>query len=354
MARRIIRDYLLKSVRIQESKAFLRITGKRGFEQEIEPVISDSFKVDIALEMPHDVINEIETKINEAIKLKDTKKVYRLFIQLCEVALHLEKQVQLEIYSESLYNANDIIYISDCKVYEKPRNEEIKSPRILLKDIPDIKLEYCSLSVGFGNYVHVQRDGFMLYCALTGEGKTYFAIDNLRNLQKQFNQVVIFAYEITANDYLTRLANHFKISKDEVRKEFGNIIIDTTKNFDAIIREYKTHPGPIAFIVDNIDNLPLEAEGSAFYQSVWLKEFDYFIKQYGHFAVILSQMKKTDARVKKEELTVYDVAGSKDRVDLSRTVIFTFFDEDNKRYRYKPLKYGTMERFSEIFDWHPQ
>ena len=74
MARKIIRDYLLKSVRIQESKAFLRITGKRGFEQEIEPVISDNFKVNIVLEMPHDAIIEIETRINEAIKLKDTKK----------------------------------------------------------------------------------------------------------------------------------------------------------------------------------------------------------------------------------------------------------------------------------------
>ena len=348
--RKIIRKYKVLTIRIIESRAVIRVKARTGLEMEVEAVIDDDFELINKLEVVPESLAEQISTLELASKIKGSKAVYPAFINVARVALEIGKEVTLEIWSKEMYNFTDTIFVRTCIITEEKILEVKESPRILLKDITSTKLSYVSLSAGFNRFAHIQNDGFLLYCALTGEGKTYFAIDNLRNLQKQFERVVILAYEITAGDYLNRLSKHFKLSHEEVKREFGNIIIDTTKSFQAIEAEYDRGV-KTAFIVDNIDNLPLDHDGEAFYQSKWLKDFDYFLKKNGYFAIVLSQMKKSDNRIKKEDLTVYDVAGSKDRVDMARSVIFTYYDEKLSRYNYKPLKIGSMERPDEVDFW---
>lgn len=229
------------------------------------------------------------------------------------------------------------------KVILTPDEEAITSFRLSEIDLRPLDYVKLKLTNGFGQ-VAIQSDGFVLYCAQTGEGKTYFALDNLPLLIKKFQLVVVLAYEITPQDYLFRLKDHFGYATvtDVIKYFDSRVIIEKSQNLKHLREKYGTYEkGSVAFIVDNIDNIPLESRFDGRHQANWLREFDDFIKEQSYFAIVLSQMAKRDKKAKKD-FDSYDVGGSKERVDLARTVIYTYFDDEINRFTYKPLKYGSM------------
>lgn len=255
--------------------------------------------------------------------------------------------VELEVSFEKRYGTEHKYKIHAVHIHKK---KEVVKTAVKLGEIDVRPIDRVRLKVGRAGYTYIQSDGYLLYAAMSGEGKTYFAIDNIPHLVDKFGKVIILAYEITPLDYLNRLCEMLHKSPDRIKEEFGDsVIIETEIDIGKLKRTYSKKNGyrDVAFIVDNVDSLPLEIEGEAHYQSRWLKQFDNYLKSNGYFGVVLSQMKKQQEKFKKEELTQYDVAGSKDRVDLSRSTIFTWFDEVDKNYKYRPLKLGSMKRDSD-------
>ena len=55
------------------------------------------------------------------------------------------------------------------------------------------------------NELHVQRNGFLVYCAPTGQGKTYFALSNLEYLSKQAEVVLYINLELSVDDIYNRI-----------------------------------------------------------------------------------------------------------------------------------------------------
>lgn len=253
--------------------------------------------------------------------------------------------VELEVSFIKRYGSEEKYMVHTVIVNKKPEN---KNTLINIRDINIDPIDYVRLKLGNKGYVYVQADGYLLYAGQSGEGKTYFAIDNIPLLVKKFGTVIILAYEITPRDYLFRLASMLGETPEQVKKDYdGKIFIETEIDMAKLKHKFSKYEN-LAFIVDNVDNLPLEMQGVPHYQSRWLKQFDNFMKENNFFAIVLSQMKKMQEKTKKEDLTQYDVAGSKDRIDLSRSAIFTWFDEKTKIYMYKALKLGSMKRDSDI------
>lgn len=253
--------------------------------------------------------------------------------------------VELEVSFEKRYGSEENHILHTVIVNKKP---EKKKTSLDISDIKIAPIDYVRLKLGNRGYIYIQADGYLLYAGQSGEGKTYFAIDNIPYLVAKFGTVVILAYEITPLDYLVRLASMLRMTPAQVQKNYkGKIIIETEIDMAKLKHKYSKYES-LAFIVDNVDNLPLEMKGEPHYQSRWLKQFDNFMKENGFFSIVLSQMKKMREKIKKEDLTQYDVAGSKDRIDLSRSALFTWFDEETKMYMYKVLKLGSMKRVSDI------
>lgn len=253
--------------------------------------------------------------------------------------------VELEVSFIKRYGSEENHKIHTVIVKKKP---EKKNTSLDISEIKIAPIDYVRLKLGNKGYIYIQADGYLLYAGQSGEGKTYFAIDNIPYLVKKFGTVVILAYEITPLDYLIRLASMLRKTPEQVQKYYkGKIIIETEIDMAKLKHKYSKYEN-LAFIVDNVDNLPLEVQGESHYQSRWLKQFDNFMKENGFFSIVLSQMKKMREKIKKEDLTQYDVAGSKDRIDLSRSALFTWFDEETKMYMYKALKLGSMKRDSDI------
>lgn len=264
-----------------------------------------------------------------------------LMTQVTSVIIKNPANVVFECSFEKKYSQLDNFFIE--KVIITPNTEAITSFRLSEIDLRPLSYVKLKLSSKFG-FVAVQADGYVLYCAHTGDGKTYFALDNLPLLIKRFRLVVVLAYEITPQDYLYRLKDHFGYAtvKDVVSYFDSRVIIEKSQNLNQLREKYGEYDkGDVAFIVDNIDNIPLESRFDGRYQANWLREFDDFIKEKAFFAIVLSQMAKRDKKLKKD-YDSYDVGGSKERVDLARSVIYTYFDETVNMFTYKALKYGSM------------
>lgn len=222
------------------------------------------------------------------------------------------------------------------------RSYKVAKMEYTLPEISTDPLSYIDLKLGL-DYITVQADGFMLYTAPTGQGKTYFALDNMDRLCKVFDKVVILAYEITERDYLNRMNDMYGTrTAQELVARFGDKIIIS---FYQNIRQIRSvhNEGRICFIVDNVDNISLATDSDAFFQANWLREFDKFIKEEGHFGIVLSQLNNKADKAKYKDVTVDHVAGSKERVDLCRSAYFTWFDESTHKYEYKYLKLGTSK-----------
>lgn len=222
---------------------------------------------------------------------------------------------------------------------EKPYSTVVGDP-IWLKDVKIEPITYLSYHLG-GNELQVQRDGFVVYAAPTGNGKTYFAIHQIKHLWINFDIIVYLNYEINANDLLNRFQD-YKIPVPE------NLIIWTNKDVDSIVSWLKENNFEHAlFIVDNLDNL-ISGHDNAFGKQLdFVHKLSKYCKENNSHAIVLTQVQKDtgleffDKRGKFKNLNTSVLSGVKQIGDESRTAIFTAWNDITVSYEYKVLKMGT-------------
>ena len=217
-------------------------------------------------------------------------------------------------------------------------------PQLLIehKLVPTNYVEYkYSTKDGLAT-INVQKNGFLVYCAPTGQGKTYFAINNLEKLGSQFDTLLYINLELSIDDIKNRCEeNGINIPK--------NLYVSPLDNVD-VIQEWAMDKGNCMFIVDNIDNLVGGGTDAYGAQLDFIKNLDRYLKDYNHHALVLTQL------VKENNLTLLDkfgeinsaitpniLSGVKQLSYLSRTVMMTAYSPELNTYVYKNLKVGSAK-----------
>lgn len=190
--------------------------------------------------------------------------------------------------------------------------------------------------------LEVQKNGFMVYCAPTGQGKTYFALKNIEDLGRQFDTVLYINFELSIDDIMNRCNEmNIKIPK--------NLYVSPLDNVD-VIREWCENRGSCAFVIDNIDNLVGGGQDAFGEQLDFIKNLDRFLKDYNHHALVLTQLVKEnnisllgkDGEIN-DGITTNILSGVKQLSYLSRTVMMTSYSPELQKYVYKILKVGSAK-----------
>lgn len=193
---------------------------------------------------------------------------------------------------------------------------------------------------GINRHVDVQFNGFMVYCAPTGGGKTYFAINNLEPMSKQVDTILYINLELSVDDIYNR-----------IKKQIGdipkNLYVCPLNDITAIIK-WAEDKGKCLFIVDNIDNLISGSDNAYGVQLDFINDLDRFLKTYHHHALVLTQLTKDNNRQLFDKtgdisgaINTNILSGVKQLSYLSRSVMMTAFSEDKDSYVYKILKVGS-------------
>jgi len=193
---------------------------------------------------------------------------------------------------------------------------------------------------GIDRAIEVQENGFMVYCAPTGGGKTYFAIQNLPTMSKQVDTILYINLELSADDIYNRII-----------KQIGDIpknLYVCPLNDVGAITKWAADKGKCMFIIDNIDNLISGNDNAYGVQLNFINDLDRFLKTYHHHALVLTQL------VKDNNSNLFDkdgdisgnintniLSGVKQLSYLSRSVMMTAFSSERDRYVYKVLKVGS-------------
>jgi len=191
-------------------------------------------------------------------------------------------------------------------------------------------------------YIQVQKNGFMVYCAPTGQGKTWFALSNLEELSKQFDTILYINLELSIDDIKNRcIAMNMKIP--------SNLYVAPLDNVE-VIEAWCLTRGTCMLIIDNIDNLVGGGQDPFGEQLEFIKNLDRFLKDYNHHALVLTQLVKDNAMnllAKDGEIndmiTTNILSGVKQLSYLSRTVMMTCFSPELDAYVYKILKMGSAK-----------
>lgn len=206
------------------------------------------------------------------------------------------------------------------------------------------KTDYIEYLYAAHKNIKVQRNGFMVYCAPTGQGKTYFALSNLVHLSKQCDTILYINLELSIDDIANR-CNSMGFGVPD------NVYIAPMDNV-KMIEQWSKKRGKIIFIIDNIDNLVgggLDPFGE---QLEFIKKLDRFLKDYNHHALVLTQLVKDnnlnligkDGHIN-DGITTNILSGVKQLSYLSRTVMMTAYSPELNNgagaYDYKILKMGS-------------
>ena len=87
----------------------------------------------------------------------------------------------------------------------------------------------------------------MVYCAPTGQGKTYFALMNLKELSKQCDTILYINLELSVDDLYNRIM--------KMGIEIPDNVYVAPMEQVKLIEEWAQNKGKIILVVDNIDNL---------------------------------------------------------------------------------------------------
>lgn len=200
--------------------------------------------------------------------------------------------------------------------------------------------EYVYYNYGGSHTINVQRNGFMVYCAPTGQGKTYFALSNLEALSNQCDVILYINLELSIDDIYNRITN-MKI------KIPHNLYVAPIEQVRTI-EEWGRNRGKIIIIVDNIDNLVGGGQDPFGEQLEYIKGLDRWLKDNNHHALVLTQLVK-DSNISllnkdgyiNDALNTNILSGVKQLSYLSRTVMMTAYSPDKQCYDYKILKMGS-------------
>jgi hypothetical protein len=191
-------------------------------------------------------------------------------------------------------------------------------------------------------YVLIQKNGFLVYCAPTGQGKTWFALSNLEGLSSQFDTMLYINLELSVDDIKNRCdAMGVKIPE--------NLYVAPFESVDAI-KEWCEGRGSVMMIVDNIDNLVGGGDDPFGEQLEFIKNLDRYLKDFNHHALVLTQLVK-EANIQllgkdgeiNDAITTNILSGVKQLSYLSRSVMMTAYSSEKNTYVYKMLKVGSAK-----------
>ena len=193
---------------------------------------------------------------------------------------------------------------------------------------------------GGSRKVEVQKNGFFVYCAPTGQGKTWFALSNLEELSKQFDTMLYINLELSIDDIKNRCINMgLNIP--------ANLYVSPLDNVD-VIEDWCKGRGTCMFVIDNIDNLVGGGQDPFGEQLDFIKKLDRFLKDFNHHALVLTQLVKEnnisilgkDGEIN-DGITTNILSGVKQLSFLSRSVMMTAYSSELDSYVYKILKVGS-------------
>ena len=191
-------------------------------------------------------------------------------------------------------------------------------------------------------YVLIQKNGFLVYCAPTGQGKTWFALSNLEGLSTQFDTLLYINLELSVDDIKNR-CDAMGVNIPE------NLYVAPFESVDAIM-EWCEGRGSVMMIVDNIDNLVGGGDDPFGEQLEFIKKLDRYLKDFNHHALVLTQLvKETNIQLLGKDGEINDaittniLSGVKQLSYLSRSVMMTAYSPEKNTYVYKMLKVGSAK-----------
>ena len=224
--------------------------------------------------------------------------------------------------------------------YSTIKLERIKgNDPIQLSSYQVVQTEY--VRYNYGTYtLNVQRNGFMVYCAPTGQGKTYFALSNITSLSKQCDTLLYINLELSVDDIYNRcMKMGLQIPKNLYVAPFEQV---------SLIETWGKNLGKVIIIVDNIDNLVGGGNDPFGEQLEFIKRLDRWLKDNNNHALVLTQLVKDSnmALFGKDgyinpSLNTNILSGVKQLSYLSRTVLMTAYSDELATYDYKILKMGS-------------
>ena len=208
-----------------------------------------------------------------------------------------------------------------------------------IRETEYIGYNYKTRSVGTKS-IWVQKNGFLVYCAPTGQGKTYFALSNLENLSKQVDTILYINFELSIDDIKNRC---IKMGID-IPLNLYVAPLDNVK----VIQEWSADKGSCLYIIDNIDNLVGGGQDPFGEQLDFIKGLDRFLKDENHHALVLTQLVKDnnlnligkDGEIN-DGITTNILSGVKQLSYLARSVMMTAYNPELDAYMYKVLKVGS-------------
>lgn len=278
-----------------------------------------------------------------AVIVKYKRSLFRILISdLSEHNQNLLKQ-----HDSGEYNLTGSAFIKGGKIIPETVSLSFSNYGIPIRLINHIvsPTQYVTYKIKkeFGTkFFDVQKNGFMVYCAPTGQGKTYFALSNIEGLCHQFNTVLYINLELSVDDIKNRcVAMGLEIP--------SNLYVAPFENVD-VITEWCEGKGSVAFVIDNIDNLVGGGDDPFGEQLEFIKKLDRFLKDFNHHALVLTQLVK-EANIQllgkdgeiNDAITTNILSGVKQLSYLSRTVMMTAYSPEKNVYVYKMLKVGSAK-----------
>ena len=279
-----------------------------------------------------------------AIILKYKKASFRILVS----SLNETQQKQLKSHHSDEYNITGSCFLQkgniiietiwfDFNQYGIP----IQLIKHEIRPTSYVKYYYATHYAG-KKYIQVQKNGFMVYCAPTGQGKTWFALSNLEELSKQFDTLLYINLELSIDDIKNRCEAMNMVIP-------SNLYVAPLDNVE-VIQQWCKGRGKCMFIIDNIDNLVGGGQDPFGEQLDFIKNLDRFLKDYNHHALVLTQLVKDNAMSLlakdgeiNEMITTNILSGVKQLSYLSRTVMMTAFSPELNAYVYKILKMGSAK-----------
>lgn len=279
-----------------------------------------------------------------AIILKYKKADFRILVS----KLNERQQKQLKDHPSDQFNISGSCFLSKSTIlldsimfsfnqYGIP----IKLRDYEVRETSYVKYYFSTHNVG-RKYIEVQKNGFLVYCAPTGQGKTYFALSNIVELSKQFDSILYINLELSIDDIKNRC---IKMGMDIP----PNLYVAPLDNVE-VIEAWSVSHGSCVFIIDNIDNLVGGGQDPFGEQLDFIKKLDRFLKDNNHHALVLTQLVKDnninlfqkDGEIN-DAITTNILSGVKQLSYLSRTVMMTAFSPELDQYVYKVLKMGSAK-----------
>jgi len=258
-----------------------------------------------------------------------------------------EAQKQLKDYDAGKYNISGTGYLIKFTIDPKSLHFNFNNYGIPVKlhehkIVPTDYIKY-KYNHRFGmREIHIQKNGFLVYCAPTGQGKTWFALSNIEGLSKQFDTLLYINLELSIDDIKNRCV--------EMDIDIPTNLYVSPLDSVPVIEEWCGDKGQVCFIVDNIDNLVGGGSDPFGAQLDFIKNLDRFLKDNNHHALVLTQLvKENNIQLLGKDgeingpITSNILSGVKQLSYLSRTVFMTAFSAEIDSYVYKILKVGSAK-----------